>query len=162
MNATHKRRLLKLADLLMKDARRKKGVKFDLNNWAAPVDGPKDEDGHEAFATKPKTVPVNCGTYACAVGLACISGEFKRSGLGLDFMESHDEDGKPVFIPRPKYRGLINWRAVEAFFGVTYEQSYALFGTGAYDVSTGAEAERAVARRIRDLVAGKDITLDVP
>lgn len=59
MKAVYKKRLLKLADLLMKDARNKKGVMFDLSLLA------KKENGGDPEPT--------CGTKACAMGLAAIT-----------------------------------------------------------------------------------------
>ena len=55
----NKKRLLKLADLLEADAKNKKGIKFDY--WAtANLADPKE--------------PISCGTSACAMGLAALSG----------------------------------------------------------------------------------------
>src|SRR5580704_5650057 len=63
----NKRRLLKLADLLEADAKNKKGIQFDYHHWGSV--GNREE-------------PLSCGTSACALGLAAISGAFTRAGLG--------------------------------------------------------------------------------
>ena len=64
----NKRRLLKLADLLEADAENKTGVQFDLKGW-----------GHSHDDDTP--VAVSCGTTACAMGLAVLSGAFADAGL---------------------------------------------------------------------------------
>jgi hypothetical protein len=143
----NKRRLLKLADLLEADAKNEKGIKFDLANWAAP-------SGSRGFAAVPDVVPVTCDTTACAVGLACISGAFKRSGLTYTFDHDWTRD---VEILVPVFRGAEHFDAVEAFFGIKDDESVFLFLAGSYPKSktTGAVGERYVAKRIRDFVAGK-------
>lgn len=65
----NKRRLLKLADLLVKDARTKKGIRFSMDVVIA-------RKNPEAGAVK-----MDCGTTGCAMGLAAVSGAFKRAGL---------------------------------------------------------------------------------
>lgn len=65
-----KKRLLRLAKLLRKDAKCKTGIKFNMGDWGSTED----------VDTK---IGMNCGTQACALGLAAISGEFKRDGLSF-------------------------------------------------------------------------------
>lgn len=131
----NKRRLLKLADLLEADAKNKKGIKFDLCTV-----GVSDTEGQ-----------LNCGTSACAMGLAAISGAFKRSA-GLSFrMTGYSIDT------------TINGRvrkfdeAAKKVFEITYGEAFFLFFPLAYpgDKLHGARGERYVAKRIRDFVAGK-------
>jgi hypothetical protein len=62
----NKRRLLKLAELLEADAKNPAGIKFDMGEWG--------------WISDPEN-PVSCGTTACAMGLAALSGAFKRTGL---------------------------------------------------------------------------------
>ncbi len=74
--------LLRFADLLEADANNPEGVKFDLGAWAqdSRLDLNKmspDEVEQLLYPTTIETVPVNCGTAACALGLAAISGAFK-------------------------------------------------------------------------------------
>lgn len=130
---TGRRRLLKLADLLEQDAKNKKGIKFDLGLW-----------GYVSDANS----PVSCGTSACAVGLAVASGAFKRAGLA-------SLEGGPRLTP--KFRGLGGFAAVEAFFNLNMSESSFLFDDHSYRraATKGASGERAVAKRIRDFVAGK-------
>ena len=72
-----KRRLLKLAAMLQADAKNKKGIQFDIGTVGRP-----STDIFTPFdASKP--IPLDCGTTACAMGLAVISGEFKKSWVIL-------------------------------------------------------------------------------
>ncbi|MCA1831196.1 MAG: hypothetical protein LC750_00350 [Actinobacteria bacterium] len=149
--ATGKRRLLKLADLLIADARKKKGIKFDLATWVKPSAG----GAYDHFTSRPKTAPErNCGTAACAVGLACISPEFNKQGLGLAFRKSFFAlDAQYMAVPAFGRRR--DFSAVEAFFALTRRESGWLFTAGRYRKSKGANAERTVAKRIRDFVSGR-------
>jgi hypothetical protein len=130
-----KKRLLKLADLLEADAKNKTGVQFDLKGWGA---GSGDEPS------------VDCGTKACAIGLACISGEFKKSGLSYRMMRG---GGRWTILPA--FDDTYGFAAVQKFFGLTSGQAENIFHALAYDTTsqTGAKGERAVAKRIRELVA---------
>lgn len=131
----NKRRLLKLADLLEADAKNKKGIKFDLNYFVRPDD--------------PKEPSATCNTTACAVGLACVSGAFKRSGLGMVL----SSNGFEII---PKFKRRFGEEAARSFFGIKGTEFYFLFMPGSYLVGdSGSKAERAVAKRIRDFVAGK-------
>lgn len=135
-------RLLRLAVLLEDDARNSVGLQFNLNTWAKC--GPDD-------------VPtVACGTQACAVGLACLSGEFTNEGLLFKTSIGHDSTG-PVVQITPRYKDWVDWDAVEEFFEIDDDASYELFVASEYrrdDLPTkGAEAEMAVANRIREFVA---------
>jgi hypothetical protein len=133
-------RLLKLADLLENDAANDKGVRFNLSLWARP-------SGEDEFKPRQK-VKIDCGTTACAVGLACISGTFRDDGLRYSIKKF---DGFcPIF---EKAEG---WNAVKDFFGLSFDDAYYLFGDSSYPSgkTQGAEGERYVARRIRDLTRG--------
>jgi len=136
-NRTGKNRLLKLAALLEADAKNKKGVKFDLGIWGRSDD--------------PELTPVSvsCGTTACAVGLAVVSGAFKRSGL----FNAAVVPGRIV----PGFDNKFGFGAVEAFFDLAQREAAFLFYHASYPVSfrTGAKGERFVAKRIRQFVAGK-------
>lgn len=143
----NKRRLLKLADLLEADAKNKKGVKFDLSSWAVPAGG-------IVFEGDERTVPVDCNTSACAMGLACISGAFKREGLTYEFDYSMTWNG---FILEPRHEGRSGFEAAASLFDIVRSDAFFLFDPDQYPPNKvkGAAAERFVAKRIRDFVAGK-------
>jgi hypothetical protein len=128
----NKRRLLRLADLLEANAKNEKGVKFDLDSWAK---------------LPPGKVTLDCRTTACAVGLACISGEFEE----LTYRRGLLTPSKLI----PLFRELIGWDAVERFFGLNEDRAYRLFNDKFYppEKRKGAKGERAVAYRIRRMVA---------
>lgn len=138
----NKRRLLKLADLLEADAKNKAGVKFNLGT-VIDVD---------AAPEKGKPVELNCGTSACAMGLAAISGEFKRHGLSYKILTNG--------IVETTIDGRVRRydRAAMTIFGISMDEADFLFTPSFYPCDMdlrGAAAERYVAKRIRDFVAGK-------
>ena|SRR6185312_8885744 len=143
----NKRRLLKLADLLEADAKNLKGISFDLMTWARPSES---IDG--SYRTKLEKVPVDCGTSACAVGLACISGAFRRSGLSYVYKRWNEG-----FYLIPQFGTEGGMKAVQSFFGIDRRSADFLFASDNYPEGKrqGAAAERFVARRIRDFVSGK-------
>lgn len=151
LSSAGRKRLLKLAGLLEKDAKNKKGVKFDLGTWAKPANA----DYLEQYTTRANVTPSpDCGTAACAVGLACISGAFAREGLTI--APRRWDGGMQVgYIAVPAFGRLRDFPAVRAFFDLDKHQSRWLFMSQFYRASTGARAERAVAKRIRDFVAGR-------
>lgn len=147
----HPDRLVRLAALLERDADNETGVKFDLSTWGAPSD-----DGQQLYRDgKPKEVKVDCGTTACAFGLAAISGEFKAEGLTYEFVPVTSVGGYalvPTIMDGGRPRS--GFSAAQALFGIEYAAAEYLFDTVAYDeVPQGAEGERLVASRIRDFVA---------
>lgn len=154
MNRTGKRRLLKLADMLEADAKNKKGIKFNLNTVAEPSDRQKSAKETSFDPT------VSCGTTACAMGLAAISGAFKRAGLSYD-VDSWERyfDNKWVHTIQTTIDGqIVDYDdAAVAIFGITLEEANFLFTPRCYGrlPKTGAKGERIVAKRIRDFVAGK-------
>jgi hypothetical protein len=143
----NKKRLLKLADLLEADAKNKKGIKFDLDYIAVKADVHPTKE----MTYKPgEVVALDCGTAACAIGLACISGAFKRSGLTYRVDE--------YWGVEPVYGEHDGWgNAERAFFGLSDGEVEFLFQTWSYPhgKTKGAEGERYVAKRIRNFVAGK-------
>lgn len=114
-------RLERLAKLLDDHVRDSSGRTFDLETWGE----------------------VECGTTACAVGLACLSGQFAADGLSYII-----DDGELY----PIYAGLNNWSAVCHFFGLTEKQAVRLFMQRSYAVSAGPVAATAVAARIRGML----------
>jgi len=136
-------RLLRLAKLLESNARNKKGARFDYSDWGSVVDP----------GQKPK---MNCGTTACALGLAAISGRFRGLGYYIAPSDSYIQIGLnlPGYDPR---KGDTEHIAVGAkYFEITHDESYHIFG-GNVECGgpTGAKAELAVATAIRQFVKGK-------
>jgi hypothetical protein len=131
----NKRRLLRLADLLEADAANKEGVKFELAGWGV------NRKGGPAV--------IGCQTTACAVGLAVLSGAFKRAGL-------RNASAAPYEIV-PAIGTIKGYNAVAILFEIDYLTAAWLFSEGSYPTrkQRGANAERYVAKRIRDFVAGK-------
>lgn len=138
----NKRRLLKLALLLEADAKKRKGLQFDLGTWGLSYEG---------------GMAVSCNTKACAMGLAALSGAFKRDGLTYEVVPRFIED--PTLGSRINIsfngRGLpIN--AAKRLFEITAPQAEWLFLPDSYeDCPVSKKGERIVAKRIRDFVAGK-------
>jgi len=143
----NKRRLLKLADLLEADAKNKKGIQFDIGTIGQP------SDFREQF--KPG---LNCGTTACAMGLAAISGAFNHGAIRLSFKVSEYDIDTTINGRRHVY-----YVAASKAFDISEGAARFLFSTSFYDdyankhgeLPTGARGERYVAKRIRDFVAGK-------
>lgn len=143
----HKRRLLKLADLLEADAKNEQGVKFDLGSWGR--------------VSNTEQV-VSCGTAACAAGLAAISGAFKKDGLGYRIDPYEFMDGtRSIEITlngecesNNKYDG--SFLNSKKFFGLSVAEAEFIFTPNAYEATPRrSEGEILVAKRIRDFVAGK-------
>jgi len=129
-----KERLLRLAKLLRADARRKGGIKFDINIFCATKD----------IETKPST---SCGTRACALGLAALSDEFKREGLGykVDPYFSY-ESGKIingiVFLYKGKGFGGNEMRVASLVFDIPEDVASWLF-SGEAPTRTNGEGAKA-------------------
>jgi len=131
----NKKRLLKLADLLEADAKNKNGIKFDY--WATATVADTNE-------------PISCGTSACAMGLAAISGAFKRAGLDYRLPGNNNEidftwNGRVLEFER----------AAMKLFDLSEQEADFLFVPGNTTATIGAIAELQVAKLIRDFVAGK-------
>lgn len=134
MNATGKRRLLKLADFLeTADLGR---AKFEMAFW---TDGLADEDGEP---TNKKLG--DCGTAACAFGWATTIPSFRRAGLRLDDTFEPVLDG-----------GMPSGSAAE-FFDLNRDQVDSLFAPPDKDDLKGKRGRKIVARRIRALVASSE------
>lgn len=135
-----KDRLLKLADLLEADAANDQGMRFDLTYIGRKWD---DEVEYYRDFAQTDQPTINCGTVGCAVGLACMSGEFADEGLDFKIVAG---EVTPVF---GECQG---WNDAETkFFGLNRLQSDYLFYPASYPThqQKGAEGERAVAARIR-------------
>lgn len=138
---TGNRRLLKLAAMLEADAKNKKGLQFDLGT----VGRSSDYDENAKFEPG-----LNCGTTACAMGLASLSGAFKRSA-GLYYTIRYNEDIYNTINGR-----VVQFdRAAERIFGITNQEARHLFNPFDYpwNQRRGEVGEMAVAKRIRKLVA---------
>lgn len=140
MKSYHRARLKKLRKLLYADARKKTGVKFDLGTWAHP-----SNDQKNLLESPPG---LDCNTTACAIGLACLSGKFKRAGLGFNIHYR-------TIVPT--YKHYTQFQAAEQFFGLTSYQASKLFSNANYPICRGAEAERAVAKRITEFLTGTGV-----
>lgn len=130
-------RLLKLAELLEADAVNPHGIKFDLSQWGSTSDA--DDT----------TVSVSCGTHACAMGLAVVSGAFAEHGL-------FNASGAPWrIIPGMVTSGSREFRAAAELFDIQREEAEWLFLDDSYgdEVLIGSEGELIVASRIREFVA---------
>jgi hypothetical protein len=140
MRKVYKDRLLKLAKLLVANAKNKKGVKFDLNSWAIMEDVDVKPDTNQS-------VKMDCRTTACAAGLAAISGQFK--GLGYQLSAGY----KKLWVD-PTFKHYEGFDAVTAYFGLNLEQGKRLFVPDFYPkkYQTKAKGEKFVAERIRYFV----------
>ena len=139
----NKKRLLKLADLLEADANNPEGAKFDIRKWGNGKGEPT----------------VSCGTKVCAMGLAAVSGVFKKQGLTCKVERYRDlKDG---FVINIGFKGENDWYtdgfiAAQRLFEITSTESDFLFSDSSYSGrTTGRRGELYVAKRIRDFVAGK-------
>ena len=129
--------LLRLADYLEKDAVNPNGFKFDMWTWASSE---SDSDGFFTGNVKPEP---NCGTSACAMGIAAISGIFKDEGLSYYV----NIDGEFEFRFAEGWIG--GFSAAQSLFEINDPQSRYLFDG---DHMTGHPGELAVAKRIRAFV----------
>lgn len=154
----HADRLLKLADLLEADADNKKGIKFDLGHWGSAKVG-------RIVKNDAETLPISCHTKACALGLAALSGAFSEFGLSYEIMNRTVWDNKlqrarevmEIEVIYHGEDGEINtgYGAASELFDITSRWSEYLFSPFRYHPlkTRGKRAERAVAQRIRILVA---------
>lgn len=141
----NKRRLLKLAELLEADARNKSGLKFDMDMWGE---------------SQTKDMKVTCGTTACAMGLAALSGTFKRAGLQVRVQE-YGHDANHIFWLDIGFKGSFAspLESASQLFDLTYAEASWLFISDDYPDNAsmkGAAGERTVAKRIKRFVAGKE------
>lgn len=123
----NKHRLLKLADLLEADARNKEGIRFNMLAWGYVGDHNK---------------PLSCGTEACAMGLAALSGAFKHAGLGMKI-----QFGKVTILWHGQSIG--GFEAAQQLFEIGNYEAYILFGGTGH----GSRTELAKAKQIRTFVA---------
>jgi hypothetical protein len=131
----NRERLEKLACLLDQYQPAPGAPAFDLGTWG------EYEERRGGFLWLRKN---ECGTAACAVGLACFSKEFAAEGLR--YRRVHG-------LINPVFGMASGWDAAKAFFGLTEKQADRLFASGSYPISSGPDAATAVAKRIRTMTA---------
>jgi hypothetical protein len=155
--------LQRLADLLRKDAANPEGVQFDLGTWAAPSDQAPDRmvasrtaaTNELGWSEHVGKVPVSCSTRACALGLAAISGAFKKEGL------TYVIDGTTLFpkLVRSGEVGLVGFEcftAAQVLFAITDIAAIYLFDSTSYPTCPKGEAgEIQVAERIEAFIEGR-------
>jgi len=133
--STPKGRLLELAQLLRRNAYDPMGVVFNLEHWIRVVD---------RGSVQPS---LNCGTQACAIGLACLYPPFQELGLSYSLGLAL---GTPIY--RHEGRVYTKWDAVMRFFKLSYTDATKLFFAWEYSVTSGPSVELEVAKRIQEYV----------
>lgn len=131
------RESLKRLAVLLEECRDSDVTRFDLQNWG------KFAVRRAGFLWLDQR---SCNTAACAVGLACGSGIFAEDGLSYEIDEINMEI-------TPLFRNLKGWSAVKAFFDLDQVQAVELFAGPSYETTEGEVAARAVAARIRMMIA---------
>ncbi len=127
--------LRRLSALLRKDAADPKGVQFDLGFWAAPS---VSELPSRCFATDDITkVKLDCGTTACAMGLAALSGEFSEEGLTCMFQASTADGMGYALFPQMLSTGAANFDAAAQLFELTFQAAQYLFDPEEYGHRSG-------------------------
>lgn len=122
----HRERLDKLADVLVTYTG---PVRFDMGVFYEVRGG------------------IDCGTAACAIGLATLHPWFKARGLALS---RHPEIRQmiPCFGPHD------GWKAVQEFFQISEKDAQALFSARSYQhLSTSDITKGMVSARIKSFIA---------
>lgn len=138
--------LRKFQKLLLADAKKKNGITFDMGTWGS-VDVPSSAIigfGTVNQQKAKKYIKLDCGTRACALGLAALSGKFPN----LDY-HVHSSGYIDVINKKTKHK---DGQAGAEVFGLTNAQADWLFGHMDSKHITGAAAEREVAGRIDQLI----------
>lgn len=155
-----KERLPRMSALLRRDAENPTGVKFDLGTWAEPADN--SVCVVKAWSTEAGfKVPLDCGTKACAFGLAAISGEFAAEGLTYNIGNGSTMPTGTLtpFLDRTGdgdlQRNPTHFRAAEELFGISHDDARYFFDPDCYSgVPREAEGEIMVADRIDAFLNG--------
>ncbi len=144
----NKDRIQRFIDLLKADAANPKGVKFDMGVWTHPEGAVSRRD----VPVGTKEVKVDCGTHACALGLAAISGVFKDDGLSFRVWTERPDDSVGMLIPT--FGTLQEYEAGAAFLGITQQDANVLFDNNyyPYEKTRGADAELEVVKRLEYLL----------
>jgi len=149
-------RLERLERLLLLEAAKPQAESavFNMEHWIAPM----KDDGEPGMAwygdiEEPLGAKMDCGTSACAFGLAALSGEFADDGLTCEKLAMLQ--GR--YIISPVYNNLSGMTAAARFFDITLNEAEYLFDPSAYpdERLEGKEAEAYVAKRIHDFMDGK-------
>jgi hypothetical protein len=141
----NRERLKRLA-VLLEGYRDSDVTRFNLQNWG------KFESQRAGFLWLYQR---SCNTAACAVGLACGSGIFAEDGLSYELDKTNME-------LTPLFRDLEGWTAVKSFFDLDQVQAVKLFAQHSYELTEGEAAARAVAARIRNMIAPLDGSIQEP
>jgi hypothetical protein len=137
----HKKRLLKLADLVEQSVEKshgRKGFQFDMNYWGYVDDGKKPE--------------FSCGTSACMMGVAALSGQFARQGLRYRVEETWLAREIRLSMKSGTSGGI---EVGEELFDLTNEESQFLFYPEKWPEHaprSGKRGARYAAKRVRKFV----------
>jgi hypothetical protein len=155
----HSDRLQRLRDLLVADKNNPQGSKFDLDRWAWPADVPVPTDNvTPLYPYREEVLPkVDCGTYACAIGLAILSGIFEKEGLKANFIDNIFNPGEGGFAIVPSFDGWSGYHATQRFFNLSFNDTLHLFHPDRYDTKYGAAAEQEVIDRIDRIIARDEV-----
>lgn len=142
----------RLVVLLLADAAKPDGAQFDMSVWSKAT-GTAYRESYPINMTAP--IKVDCGTQACALGLAAISGEFAKDGLSWEIYKYWDGQTEGMLVPT--FNGDREYNAGKEFFELTDVETAFLFdpATYPYNLTKGAKAETEVVNRIRWLLDGK-------
>jgi len=124
--------------LLREDASNKTGARFDLRKWIAPY----SEQG-EGDTKREKWKPaLDCGTAACAIGLAMMHPWFNERGFhfNLHNIPAYTNENNLTYV---------QWNAICEFFDIYLHEAEYLFSANNYGRHMGTYAEISVADRIR-------------
>lgn len=148
-------RLEKFAALLEADANDPQGATFNLRGWAGTFNSKTGPNW--TFDKITDQIPINCGTTACALGLAAISGIFKDEGL--TFRIGHEGNLLPVYLDPSKSKMWMGYEAAQKFFDISSNTAYRLLSPDYYPetLQDGSASELEVARRIRLLLSGTSL-----
>lgn len=122
---------------------------------------PTEVDGKPfAFDMEVFLVEDDCDTAGCAVGVAMITPELVRQGLGR-VKTGLSASGRGAYWPT--YNRRQSWGAITAFFGISSIQANYLFESDRYVYSDGDfdPTPQEVAARIRRFVQDGGVPSDV-
>ena len=111
---------------------------FKMDNWVT-TEKPENVVNHIHKPTE-----TECGFAACAMGWACQIKSFRRIGLKLTPGNIFNE------VLYPAFDSVTGFRAAERFFGLTCEESHALFHL--WDYPTNNITSIQVANKIDKLI----------
>lgn len=136
----HKKRLLKLADLVEQSVEKshgRKGFQFDMDHWG------------KVNLTKSDDAKLDCGTSACMMGIAAVSGSFKRAGLRYNVVpSSYQPTGwLKIYTTTEEHGGIASAMKV---FGINEAEAAFLFLDETN--TTGKRGARYHAKRVRKFV----------